>query len=183
MKIGVIAEEAGDVEVLLELTKKLVEENTFSFKRFVGHGCGKLRSKCTAWAENLLRRGCSHLVVLHDLDQNDEKALREYLTARVSGVGFSAYIVLIPVREIEAWLMTDAMALRDVFGMKKAPRLPSNPETVLHAKEKLRDLVWKSVRKHYVNTIHNGQIAARMRISNVKRCRSFRKYPEFVMAG
>ncbi len=72
MRIGIIAEEASDVEVLYELTCKLMNENMFSFKKFIGHGCGKLHRKCTAWAENLLLRGCSHLVVIHDLDNNDE---------------------------------------------------------------------------------------------------------------
>ena len=44
--IGVIAEEVNDVEVLYEMTCKIVSENSFSFKLFVGHGCGKLRRKC-----------------------------------------------------------------------------------------------------------------------------------------
>lgn len=43
MRIGVIAEEASDIDVLYELTCKLTKENMFSFKRFIGHGCGKLR--------------------------------------------------------------------------------------------------------------------------------------------
>jgi hypothetical protein len=53
IKIGVIAEESNDVEVLYEYTGKLIPANTFSFAQFVGHGCGKLRRKCRAWAGEL----------------------------------------------------------------------------------------------------------------------------------
>lgn len=180
MNIGVIAEEKNDVEVLYELTCKLTDENTFSFKRFVGHGSGMLRRKCTAWAKNLLKRGCTHLVVLHDLDENNEDKLRSELTNCVRNIGFRGYLILIPVREIEAWLLVDAKALQNVFNMAKAPKLPALPEEVMRPKEKLRDIIWKAARKHYVNTIHNRKIAAASRIPRLRTCRSFRPYPAFI---
>ena len=83
LKIGVIAEEKNDVEVLYELTCKIINEREFSFKQFVGHGCGKLRRKCGAWAVNLLRRGCTHLVVVHDLDKRNESELRAELDSAI----------------------------------------------------------------------------------------------------
>lgn len=180
MKIGVIAEEYNDVEVLYELTCKLIDENRFSFSKFVGHGCGKLRKKCTAWAENLLKRGCTHLVVLHDLDRNNEQLLRLELTHCVSSIGFRGYVILLPIQEIEAWLLVDPKALKLVFNMDKIPKLPTSPEAVQHPKEKLRDIVWKSTGKHYVNTFHNKMIAAASHISKVKMCQSFRPYPIFI---
>jgi hypothetical protein len=181
MRIGVIAEGTSDVEVLYELTSKLIDGGTFSFKKFVGHGCGKLRRKCTAWAENLIGRGCTHLVVLHDLDGNTEDKLRTELTDFVCGVGFNGFVILIPVREIEAWLLVDPVALYSVFGMSRAPNLPSKPEAIPHPKEKLRDIIWRSCKKYYVNKIHNKKIAAAIRVNKVKKlCRSFRPYPEFI---
>ena len=180
MKIGVIAEEYNDVEVLYELTCKLIKENSFSFSKFVGHGCGKLRRKCTAWAENLLKRGCVHLVVLHDLDHNHEDNLRLELTRCVRSIGFKGCVILIPRQEIEAWLLVDAKAIQTVFNMKKIPNLPTRPEEISSPKEKLRDIVWRSAQKHYVNTIHNKKIAAASRITKVKTCKSFLPYPAFV---
>ena len=38
IKIGVIAKEINDVEVLYEYTAKLIPENGFAFAQFVGHG-------------------------------------------------------------------------------------------------------------------------------------------------
>ena len=180
VQVGVIAEDDSDVEVLYELTCKLVRRGSFSFRHRIGHGCGKLRRKCGSWAVNLLHGGCSHLVVIHDLDEYDERQLRETLTASVSAVGFVGHLVLIPVREIEAWLLTDAAALRTVFRMAREPKLPANPESVADPKKKLYSVVWKGSGKRYVNTIHNSSIAAEISIANVKRCRSFQPYPPFV---
>ena len=180
MKIGVIAEEVNDVDVLYEFTCKLVEENKFSFKKFVGHGCGKLRRKCTAWAEVLLRRGCSHLVVIHDLDKFNETSLRTELTNSIDHINFDKYIILIPIKEIEAWLLTDATALKTVFNMSQLPKLPNSPEQLQDPKRSLFDIVGKNVKKIYVNTIHNRKIAAEIRLSNMKNCRSFQPYTAFM---
>lgn len=180
MEIGIIAEENNDVEVIYEVTCKLIDESRFSFKKFVAHGCGRLRRKCTAWAENLLLRGCDHLVVIHDLDNNDEMELRKQLTHSINDIGFTGYVILIPVKEIEAWLLTDPKALQKVFHMAKMPKLPLDPEGIERPKEKLRDVIWKTTRKHYVNTIHNRKIAAVSRISKLKICRSFHPYPKFI---
>jgi hypothetical protein len=182
MRIGVIAEEVNDVDVLYEFTCKLIDERAFSFKKFVGHGCGRLRRKCAAWATNLLARGCTHLVVLHDLDRYAESVLRAQLEDCVKDVGFDAYVILIPIREIEAWLLVDANALQSVFNMTKRPKLPNKPEAVLRPKKKLRDIVWKTAKKHYVHSIHNRKIAAASRLAMVKSCVSFGPYPRFITA-
>lgn len=182
MIIGVIAEEYNDVEVLYELTRKLIDDHAFSFKKFVGHGCGALRRKCRAWAVNLLMRGSTHLVVLHDLDMNDENQLRSELEHCVHNIAFEGRVILIPIREIEAWLLTDAKALKSVFNMPKIPKVPTNPEAIERPKEKLRDIVWKAATRRYVNTIHNPKIAAACRISKLRLCKSFRPYPKFIAA-
>ena len=123
VKIGVIAEEYNDIDVLYEFTCKLTLERNFSFSKFVGHGCGKLKRKCRAWSHNLIRRGCSHLVVMHDLDNNDEDRLRKELENSLSDITFTGHLILIPVYEIEAWLLSDSLALKQTFGMKKTPKI------------------------------------------------------------
>ena len=180
VNIGVIAEEQNDIDVLYELTCKLTLESNFSFSRFVGHGCGKLRRKCRAWSYNLIQRGCSHLVVIHDLDNNDEDRLREELEKSVRGIAFTGYIILIPIYEIEAWLLSDPLALKQTFNMNKLPNVPKHPETIRNPKEYLRDIVWKYCKKYYINTIHNKRIAAAIRIDSLSACCSFSPYPEFL---
>jgi len=180
MKIGVIAEETNDVDVLYQLTCKLIDESIFSFKQFVGHGCGKLRRKCSAWAANLLKRGCTFLVVIHDLDDYVLQDLHKELSDAIADTPYTASVVLIPVRAIEAWLLTDSKAIQEVFSLSKQPKLPGNPEAVLDPKKELTGIVWNRDKKRYVNTIHNKKIAQAMNITKAKRCKSFRPYPAFV---
>lgn len=180
VKIGVIAEEYNDIDVLYEFTCKITSESNFSFSKFVSHGCGKLKRKCRAWSHNLIRRGCSHLVVIHDLDNNDEDRLRTELEDSVSDIAFIGHLILIPVYEIEAWLLSDPLALKQTFGMNRVPNVPAHPETVRDPKEHLRDIVWRYCKKHYINTIHNKRIARETRIDRLSVCCSFLPYPEFV---
>ena len=178
-QIGIIAEEINDVEVLAELTSKFIRRNAYSISRFVGHGCGKLRRKLAAWATVLRDRGCEILVVLHDSDGADQGVLRAELDAslRRSAAQFDAIIVLIPVEELESWLLCDPDALRLTFNMKKAPKLPARPENQKSPKEFLRDLVNNASNAEYANTIHNLRIAQRLSISALEKCPSFGRYP------
>lgn len=180
--IGVIAEAENDIEVLYEFTCKLTSESNFSFKQFIAGGCGKLRRKCEAWSLNLIQSGCSHLVVMHDLDNHDERELRKQLQSSVSNAAFEGHLILIPIYETEAWLLSDSLALKQTFAMRRLPKVPGQPETVRDPKEHLRDIVWKSCKKRYVNAIHNKKIAKATRISKLSVCPSFALYPQFVAA-
>jgi hypothetical protein len=95
-------------------------------------------------------------------------------------IDFSGRIILIPVFEIEAWLLSDPLALQQAFNMRKSPNIPQNPETIPHPKEYLRNIVWKYSKKRYINTIHNKRIASVLRIDKVSLCSSFTPYPTFV---
>ena len=179
--MGIIAEDDSDVAVLREITLTLLKPHRLGFNRFVGDGCGKLRRKCGAWARNLVKKGCPWIVVVHDLDVHDEKQLRVYLTAAIGCAGAQASVVLIPKREIEAWLLYDAGAIAEAFCENQLPRLPGNPESLPDPKKHLRDLVWKKYRKDYLNTVHNALIAHHIDASLLSRSRSFA--PHFVFAA
>lgn len=180
IKIGVIAEENSDVEVLYEYTAKIIAENSFSFARFVGHGCGALRRKCRAWAENLVRRGCQCVVIMHDSDGGDERQLRQELEQQIKKSGVQCGVVLIPIEEVEAWLLADPEAIKSVFNMRKLPRVPKRPERIKNPKEFLGLIVAKGSKSHYLNTIHNRKIAAEQTIGTLGRCPSFGRYPPFL---
>ena len=179
--IGVIAEDQSDIDSLYEFARKIGPENSYRFRKFVGHGCGKLRKKCKAWSENLKARGCSYLVVSHDLDERDAQALRTELEALVSGIGFERYVVVIPVKELEAWLLCDPDAIRSVFRLRKDPKLPSNPESLVDPKKELGSLVKAAGGAIYVNTVHNRKIAAASSVDLIsERCPSFEPYFLFI---
>lgn len=173
MKMGIIAEDDSDVAVIRELTLTLLRPHKIGFKRFVGNGCGKLRRKCGAWASNLVQQGCSGIVVVHDLDVFNEDQLRIQLTAAVTPARARASVVLIPKREIEAWLLYDAEAIATAFRERRPPRLPGNPELLSDPKKHLRNLIRVKYDKDYLNTLHNGLIAKHIHIPLLQRARSF----------
>jgi hypothetical protein len=173
MKVGIIAEDDTDVAVVREVTLSLMRPRTVGFKRFIGNGCGKLRRKCGAWAINLVQQGCPWLAVVHDLDLYNEQQLRVELTEAIAPAKPKASVVLIPKREIEAWLLYDALAIAQVFNENQLAKLPGQPETLTDPKKHLRDLIWKKYRKQYLNTIHNALIASRINVELLAKCASF----------
>lgn len=180
MKMGIIAEDDSDVAVLSEITLTLLRPRAVGFRKFVGDGCGKLRRKCAAWARNLVQQGCPCIAVVHDLDVNDEQQLRAHLTRAIAPAGAKARVVLIPRREIEAWLLYDGDAIAVAFNENRRPRLPGNPESLADPKRHLRDLIWKNYRKHYLNTVHNSLIAKHIDVSLLRRSGSFTPHLGFV---
>ena len=91
-----------------------------------------------------------------------------------------ATIVLIPLREIEAWLLYDAEAIAGAFKGRKVPRLPGDPESLQDPKKALRAIVWRTYRRHYLHTVHNEIIAKNVDTQRLRRARSFVSYPPFV---
>ena len=179
MKMGIIAEDDSDVAVLREITLTLLKPHRIGFPRFVGHGSGKLRRKCGAWARNLVQQGCPWVIVVHDLDVHDEERLRAELTDAVAPARAKASVVLIPKREIEAWLLYDGGAIAAAFHENQRPQLPGNPESLSDPKRYLRDLIWRKYRKDYLNTVHNALIAKRINVALLNPARSFVPFPPF----
>jgi hypothetical protein len=179
-KIGVIAEDSSDVEVISAILEKYLDRRDFSVKRFVGNGCGKLRHKCKSWASLLSKSGCEHILLFHDLDRNDEGKLRRELELKVGKFEFPNSLVVIPIEEMEAWLLTDPAAIKKVFGLTKVPKISAQPESVSSPKEHLRDIVWKSDKKRYMNTIHNKKIASEASVDKLKTCESYNKLDKYI---
>lgn len=179
MKIGIIAEDDSDVAVLRELTLSLLKPQNVGFKRFVGDGCGKLRRKCAAWARIPVQQGCPYIVLIHDLDVYNEKELRARLEGAIHTAEAKVKVVLIPKREIEAWLLYDGQAIARAFKGAQPPHLPGNPETIADPKKHLRDLIWKKYRKEYLNTVHNAPIARHINIALLHKSPSFSPHIAF----
>jgi hypothetical protein len=180
MRVGLIAEEESDAEVLKALTSKAAQNKSIGYDRFLGHGCSKLRAKCASWAHQLLQRGCRFVIVCHDLDKSKETELRRLIEASLGALKSSQRLILIPVHEIEAWLLSDPRAIMLTFREHREPRCPGLPESVVDPKKTLEKIIWSTFHKRYVNTIHNGKIASHMRLSALGKCASFCPHPKFV---
>lgn len=179
-QIGVIAEDVSDVEVVNAILSKYVDRKKFGVKHRVGYGCGKLRKKCTSWIETLFKSGCHHVLVLHDLDRNSEMSLRETIRALIPAKQSDKVVVVIPVEELEAWLLADPDALRATFNLKSVPKRIADCEKVMSPKEKIAELVWQAARKRYINTVHNRKLAEASKLQELRRCPSFRVMDEYI---
>lgn len=181
--IGIIAEDSSDVDVITSLLEKYVQRNKFSIKKFVGNGCGKLRNKCGSWATSLFEAGCHHVLVFHDLDRNDEAELKKLLFKKLPKSLFPNSHVVIPIEELEAWLLSDEAAIRDVFRLERTPPKIADCESVPSPKEHLGHLVWSIGKKRYLNTTHNKKLAERATLGNLRRCASYVAFDEYVKSA
>lgn len=180
-KLGVIAEDNSDVDVVGAILEKYTEKNSFVIKKFVGNGCGRLRNKCRTWTETLLKAGCSHVLIFHDLDRNEESKLLSTLLSKVPNKEFPNALIVIPIEEMEAWLLADEMAISKTFSLKQPLKRVSTPETVNSPKEEIGLLVWSAAKKRYVNTVHNAKIASAATRENFLRCTSYTKLHDYLV--
>jgi len=181
-KIGVIAEDISDVEVVKEILAKYIDRRSFSVKHFVGQGCGKLRNKCGAWIDTLSKQGCTHIFLFHDLDRSNEKALRKEIQEKIKSCLFQNSLIVIPTEELEAWLLSDMDAIKQVFDIAAPIKQISDVEAVKSPKEHLEKMVRRLSKKVYVNTIHNKKIAAQTTKANLMRCNSFQVLDKYLTA-
>jgi hypothetical protein len=180
--VGVIAEDISDVDVVKVIIKKIAHKK-FGIKYFVGHGCGRLRNKGRAWAQALKERGCQLLVLIHDLDANRVDQLLSAIRQALDPSPIEEHVIVIPVRELEAWLLADHKAIEKTFKFKKTLKKIANPEAIQHPKEYLRDLISQRSERRiiYVNTAHNEKIAENCAISSLERCASFKPLEDFIV--
>lgn len=182
--IGVIAEDHSDIEVIRELVPRITGGRRYKLKTFVGHGCGKIKGKCKQWAADLRTRGCSALIILHDLDNKTSVVLENELRQALNPSPISKHAIVIPMQMIEAWLLSDMEAIKKVFNLPTVPNSIPNPESIFDPKAKLEQLVYLSSgkKKRYTNTIHNGVIAAEVCLDRLRTCTSFSPLEQFILA-
>lgn len=178
--IGVIAEDNSDVDVVKEILGKYSHSGAYKVKKYAGGGCGSLQRKCGEWAKLLVAQGCKHLLVVHDRDRHEREFLRRTLRAKIPIGDFPNSLVVIPVEEIEAWLLADERALGVVFETKRPFKRIQNPEAVQSPKEMIGRIVDKSCKKIYVNTAHNLRLAKAAELQCLRRCPSFVELDEYL---
>lgn len=182
ISIGVIAEDDSDVDVIREVISKYINEDSYCLRRHCGKGCGRILGKCRGWAENLRRQGCRFLIVVRDLDRKDQAKLRSDIESILSTKIIDEFAVVIPIQEIEAWLLADHDAIRRTFGIKVSVSKISNPELVLDPKARLGEIVYlrSGKKRRYVNTVHNTILARNATIGAFSRCKSYLPLDAFI---
>ncbi len=180
-KIGIIAEDDTDVAVLRELIYKIAHGKTVVFKKFSAHGCGKLIGRCKPWSVELKNKGCNLLVVVHDLDERQEQQLRQALESALNNSPILKRAIIIPIKEIEAWLLSDHLAIEKAMNLKQSfPKVP-NPQTIADPKRYLKEIIFiKSGKNKYYLPRDNEKIARKVDLNNIRKCSSFAPLETFI---
>lgn len=183
-EIGLIVEDNSDFESLSILIKRLTKKDNLKFRKAIGNGCGKLRRKALMYADNLAKKGCNMVIIVHDLDRNSYAELYNELSNKMLESSAKFNFVCIPVEEIEAWFLSDLGAIKTTFNLMRLPRISGAPETITSPKEKIGELVRSNSNntKLYLNTKHNAKLSESISIERlISKCDSFRKLNDFVM--
>lgn len=183
--IGIIAEDNSDFETAKILIKRILKRDNISFKKAVGNGCGKLKRKAFDYAEDLSRRGCDMLILIHDLDRNAHTELFTDLKKRIENCKIDRKFVCIPIEELEGWFLSDPDSLKSTFNLKRKPKFNGSPEKICSPKEALGRQIYLCSNKSiiFLNTKHNQRIAQNITLEVLrKKCPSFNLLHTFVSA-
>lgn len=184
---GVIGEDETDCAAIRVLIKRMVGEKTRVERRY-GNGCAEIYRKASAWMHELAKAGCTHVIVLHDLDRDprngqlkDERALRTRLEALAVPRGI-ARLVCIPIEELEAWFWSDPQILQQIA--RRPVDASLNPHTIPKPKEKLMALSRSAAGAARYSTADNKDLARTLDLSLcAARCPAFRSLARFAGAS
>lgn len=183
--LGVLAEDKSDVASIIALLRRLLPRPNIHIQPKAFGGGAELVRKGARILELMKSCGCNGFVICHDADGPDPEAKRQEVhrcVVRPAQADHGA-CVLIPVQEIEAWVLADTSAISAVIPTLKLKPINS-PEQVRDPKERLRNLSRKRGAKPlYVPAIHNAKVLARADLEVLSsRCPSFRPLAGFARA-
>jgi hypothetical protein len=182
---GLIAEDSSDVETLKVLIRRLAHNSALRIEGKGYEGCGEMLRKGAKQLRLLADLGCTRFIIGYDSDGDPPAERRQEAMEKIvtpSGIKASACLALVPVQEIEAFLLADIQAVSKIIPSWK-PEPVLNPEQISSPKEHLQKLSRDSKqRPRYAHATHNPQIAKYLDLERVRqKCPSFRALIKFVV--
>ncbi len=184
----VLGEDKSDAECIQVLIRKVAGDSTLSVLIKGYDGCANLLKKGAVDLDFYnLRRNCDRFVVAYDADRDDPAARWEEVRSKVVGrsrVAEAACCIVVPVQELEAWLLADLAAAGELWKGWR-PASIENPEAVRDPKEHLEKLSRDAQRRpRYSHAVDNPRLARKVDVAVLERkCPSFRVLAEFVRAN
>lgn len=182
---GILAEDDSDFQTLKVLVKKL--RGTGIVVKGKGYsGCSELLKKGAKAILALRDTGIvSRFIVCHDADGPDPRVKGDVVQREVIDPTHlsNQCCLVVPVQEIEAWILADLDAVRAVIRTFPQRRPISSPELINDPKEHLESLSKAENGKClYNHAIHNEKVAQHLSIGTVRsKCPSFRPFEDFVL--
>lgn len=184
IKMGIIAEDYSDIDTLNILVKRISNTN-FSIKKYAAKGCAKLRRKCSKISLNWISQKVTHIIICHDSDCENPKKIKDLnreLKNKISNIPNhkKTVCIVIPVQEIESWLLADIPNLKKRFSGINIKDIP-NPEKVNSPKEFIEKASRKKCKPRYIHAIHNSELANNIDIDLIRnKCPNFLPFYKFV---
>jgi hypothetical protein len=184
---GILGEDDSDVAVIDTLVKKIANNNGLRNRPRGYSGCGELLSKGARGIKALNDVGYKKFIICYDADRSNPAERYSEIVNRIikpAGVA-SSFCAIVPVQEIEAWLLSDLRAIKKIFSSFHFEKEHSNPENQNDPKEFLEKILRKSNNKPcYVSAAHNSKIAAHIDLKALaERCPSSLPLFDFVQTG
>jgi hypothetical protein len=183
MMYGILGEDDSDAQTLKVLVKRLAGDESLTVKAKGYGGSGKLL-KDGARALRLFKAlALTRFIVCHDADgpdPNEKCDLVMEKSVKPSGLAKDCCIV-IPVQELEAWILADIECGSKVFGWWR-PAPIQNPEGIPKPKGHIERLCYSNKpRRRYNHAVDNERMARHLDLDKVARkCAEFRKLRAFV---
>ena len=182
-RFAVLGEHRSDAETIVVLMKRLLRDDRASI-RFKGYnGCGQLRRKGAKQIRLFANLGAERFVVCHDADGPDPAPAREKVRREIVEPAEvqESCCILIPVEELEAWIIADEQAISQTIPTFASPAVAS-PEGQNDPKEWIvRQSKRNRTRPLYVPSMHNSRVARHLDLDRVaEKCPSFRPLVDFL---
>jgi len=196
MRYAILGEEISDAESLKILVQRIISSKKkgkkpkhLSIKPKGYDGWSHLCRKGGRDLATLDRLGFDRFIVCVDADKCDPIERKRHVEKTVvtkSGIRKQCCVV-IPIREIEAWILADlqAVARANVIPTWAIKPYTSDPERLADPKRYLRSesRCPKTKEVRYFEAVHNELVANHLDIELVaKRCKSFKSLVDFVLS-
>ncbi|MGE0479856.1 MAG: DUF4276 family protein [Phycisphaerae bacterium] len=174
--LAILAEDASDAEVLTHVVRRHLNDPQIPVKKKGYDGCSALCRKGARDIRAWQQRDISRFIICHDADCATPEPVRVKVQRAVMPTGLTgAACIVIPVHEIEAWMMADELAINTVIPSFEF-RGHRNPESVPNPKEWLvRESRASNGKPLYSPATFNPPVARHLRLDVVAaKCASFK---------
>jgi Domain of unknown function (DUF4276) len=158
---GMIGEDDSDVETLKVIVRRLANNSNLPIMAKGYSGCAEMLRKGARQLQACCDSGCTKLIVCYDSDgcpvAERVSAVHEHIVKPFGGS--KPYVVVVPVQELESWILADIKAVTRVFPSWR-PREVVSPELIRSPKEHLEKLSRDAKKRpRYSHATHNRVVA------------------------
>lgn len=182
---AVLGEHDSDARTVKVLIKRIAANSALSVRTKGYSGAGELLRKGARQLRLFRKLGCTKLVICMDADGPDPTPIFQKVRRQiVQDEDIADCCIVIPVQELEAWLLADVEAAKSIFSSWSPAPVP-NPESIPAPKEYLARVSRDSrQRPRYSSATHNERLAAHVDIDRLEqKCPSFRPLRDFVRSS